>query len=573
MTTFGQFVERISPKFNLQVVEGLSYHRLLKAVEYIDKFIRYSVSQKTNTHLEYLGYKELSPKEEMAFLFNKASRSVYDIAENDIYLVEFYVRYGGSDEIKACPFYVPFLNKGNTMHMSGGKFLVMPTLADKVISIGRLIIFINIVTAKYSFTRTYAAVMVNDKFNRIPVVNTELYKNQAKKLEDTTKARTTVMHYLLANYGYSATMQMLLGFVPKPVYDADERGCVVIKSTTKPPHGYIKSKEYRPTHLKFLVPEDKYNETVLYCLGNVFYIVDNFPEIVTITELDNTVMWKRLLAEIIHSGNHGLSYLSEKINAHFSDLNSSFDTITIGKLNDVGVQANTLMQLLAVIFQNFNTWIMHSESRSLCHNKSYEVESFALAPITSRITRTVLDISKEELRVNGAKLDPKAVDKILNKYMKARSIFILRKGCPFVTSVEYAGDHLYPKHSAMVVQQESDYVDVDKGANTSERQTLTASAATVGSLLNLSKNNPIPLLRINPYVKVDPVTGTILPHEHLEAILEETEKLLSNTSMVDSDTLERLDNIFPGDGVTITDDDLDADMYEDDDVPDIPEID
>lgn len=566
MKTLGGFIEEISPKFNYQMVEGISTARINRAVEYIDQFITYSCQRKTSTHLKYLGYKELGPKEEMKFLFSKTSKVMYDIAENDIYLVEFYFQYGDNPDIKTCLFYLPYLHKGNIIHLSAGKFLVMPTLADKVISVGQKIIFINILTAKYSFSRSYAGVVVDDKLHRVPVINTELYKNQSKKLEDTTKARTTVMHYMLANFGYTKTMEMLLGFVPKAVYDSNVKNHVVVRSTGKPPHGYIKNKViYQVTHIKFLVPEDKFNENVLYVIGNIFYILDNFPEIVSIDELDNTVMWKRLLAEIIHSGNHGLAYLSEKINAHFSDLNSSFDTITIGKLQDGGVMSSSLIELLVVIFQNFNNWIMHSESRSLYHNKSYEVESFVLAPITSRITRTVLDISKEELRINGAQLEMKTVDKILNNYMKTRSIFILRKGCPFVASVEYSGDHLYPKNTAMVVEQESDFVNVTGEANTSERKTLVATASTVGSILNLSKNNPTPLLRANPYVRVDPVTGTILPHEHLMGILEATDKLLANTSMVDPDTISDLEKVMP---------DLDPDMVDFDDVgDDDPDID
>ena len=41
----------------------------------------YSVSSKTNTHLRYLGYKEVSPKDEIKFLFNKSSKVVHDIAD------------------------------------------------------------------------------------------------------------------------------------------------------------------------------------------------------------------------------------------------------------------------------------------------------------------------------------------------------------------------------------------------------------------------------------------------------------------------------------------------------------
>ena len=530
MRTLSSFIKEKSPQFNRELVEGFCYHRINNAINYIDNFIRYSCVSKTNTHLRYLGYKEVSPRDEIKFLFNKTSKVVHDIAENDIYLVKFMFQYGDETEPREYFFYLPYLNKGNVIHLSGNKFLVMPVLSDKVVSIGDKIIFINILTAKYSFTRSYFSIIINDNYHRVPIINTELYKNQVKKLEDTTKANTTVMHYMLANYGYTKTMQMLLGFVPKPVYDYSGKNKLIFKSTGNIPQGYIRNKQlYQPSIIKFIVDEEQYNEDVLYCLGNIFYILDNFPDSITIDELDNTTMWRRLLGEIIHSGNHGLAYLNEKISAHFNDLNSNFDTVTVSKLKDIDIEASTLMDLLSVIFKNFNNWIMNIETRSLYYNKTYEVESFVLSHLTSRITRIVLDINKEELRINGEKLESKTVEKIFKKYFVTRAIFSLKKEKQYVTSIEYSGDHLYFKNTSMVVQQESDFININNpDVNTSERKKIVASMSTVGSILGLSKKNPTPLIRANPYVNVDFKTGTILPHPFYNDIIEKTDRLLAN---------------------------------------------
>lgn len=533
MQTLSNYIKNNTPKFNKELVEGFVFNRINKAINYIDNFIKYSCSSKTNTHLRYLGYKEVSPRDEIKFLFNKTSKVIHDIAENDIYLVKFMFQYGDEENIREHFFYLPYLNKGNIIHLSGNKFLVMPVLSDKVVSIGEKIIFINILTAKYSFTRSYFGIIVNDNYRRVPIINTELYKNQVKKLEDTTKANTTVMHYMLANYGYTKTMQMLLGFVPKPVYDSNNSKKMIFKTTGNVPNGYIRNKQlYQPTNIKFIVDEKDYTEEVLYCIGNMFYILDNFPDSITIDELDNTSMWRRLLGEIIHSGNHGLAYLNEKISAHFNDLNSNFDTVTINKLKDIDIDTTNLMELLVVIFRNFNNWIMNVETRSLYYNKTYEVESFVLSHLTSRITRIVLDINKEELRVDGQKLDSKIIDKIFKKYFVTRAIFSLKKEKQYVTSIEYSGDHLYFKNTSMVVQQESDFININNpDVNTSERKKIVASMATVGSILGLSKKNPTPLIRANPYVNVDFKTGTILPHPDYNDIIENTDKLLANIDL------------------------------------------
>lgn len=533
MKTLASFIKNKTPKFSKFMVEGFVYHRLNDAVSYLDNFIRYSCESKTSTHLKYLGYKELTPKEELKYLFNKTTKMPHDIAENDMYLVKFLFQYGEEPEPREYYFYVPFASKGNVIRLSGNRFLVMPTLADKVISIGERVIFINILTAKYNFDRMYHPIAVNNVYCSIPVINSELYKNQSKKQPDTTKANSTIMHYLLANYGYTKTMEMLLGFVPKPVYDHAPEGFTILESSKNPPKGYIQDKElYEPTHIKFAVPNEQYNSTVGYCIGNLFYIIDNFPDRITVDNLDEITMWRRLMGEIIHSGNYGLPYLYNKMYAHFNDLNSQFDTVTVNKLKDVKVNANNLMELLVVIFQNFNDWIMSEETRSLYYNKSYEVESFVLSTLTSRITRIVLDINKEELRYSGAPLEKNVVDKIFKKYFATRAIFSLKKEKTYVTSIEYSGDHLYFKNTSMVSRQESDSVNVKKAdTNTSERGKLVASAATIGSILGLSKKNPTPLIRMNPYVNVDYLTGTVLPHPEYNDIVTRTDLLLANVEV------------------------------------------
>ncbi|EKD89685.1 MAG: hypothetical protein ACD_33C00007G0003, partial [uncultured bacterium] len=431
--------------------------------------------------------------------------------------------------------------------LSDNKFLAMPVLADKVISIGNRVIFINILTAKYNFNRIYYTILVNNKFTRIPVIITQLYKNQSKKLDDTTKAHTTVFHYLLANYGYTETMMLLLGFVPTPVLEYNKDDKVIISCTGSAPPGYIKNKNiYNPTKIKFLIDKDKYTEDVGYYLGNLYYILDNFPDSITIDELNSPLLWKRLIGEIIHSGNHQLIYIMEKINAHFKDLNSSFDTLTISKLSDTKIEASSLMSLLMVIFKNFNNWIMHSEIKSLYHNKAYEVESFLLSRITSAITRAVLDLSKEELRINSEKLDSKIVDKILDKYFKTRIIFSIKKDKLYLASIEYSGDHLYPKNTAMVVEQESEPINIKSTeVASSERKKINASMVTIGNILGLPKKNPTPIVRLNPYVNIDEATGTVIPHPIHNDIVNRTEQLINN--VISSDTIEDNDEILSTD--------------------------
>lgn len=561
MSAFTDYVSSITPEFCKSLVEGLVYTRLKYAKEYIDDFIYYSINSKTNTNLRYLGSEELTPKEELSFIFNKKSKITYDIVENDIALVKYLFQYGDEKEVRENYFYIPYANKGNTINLAGNKFLVMPTLANKVISIGQKAIFINIITAKYNFTRFHHAVLVNDSVELISIIEAPLYKNPAKNVSDTTKAKTTIIHYLLANYGLSKTLELLGVEGARVVYDTDEKDVIVLSSTKERPKGYIEDPElYKPTRLKFVLNKNADISHAKYVIGNVFYVLDHFPERLTIGELDKPLIWSRLMGEIIHSGNHGVSYLNEKMLAHFEDLNSPFNPITSSKLKSIKIAANTLMELLRDIFLNFNVWTLTDSPRSIYDTRSYEVETFVLSGITSNITKLMLDINKEELRTPTGKLEKKEVDDIFKKHFKSRCIFMLRKARPFsVGGLEYPGDHLYFKNTAMIIHQESDAIDPNTSDNdTAARRKLVATMSSVGSILSLNKKNPTPMIRANPYLHVHPFTGELILKPELKDILERTDKLLTNIG--ENDNVVDLEDSNPE---VLMDDDFDE--YEDDD--------
>jgi len=529
---FHEFVKKDIVKFNRYMVEGFNYNRLKRAYEYVDEFIKYSCNEKTNTHLQYLGCRKLMPKEEIKLLNNKTKDYEYDFAISDMYLVEYMFKYAHYDEILRYQLYLPYMHIGNIMTISGTKFLVMPVLADKVISIGTNGIFVNISTAKHKFDRIFYSIIRNNVITRVPVVCGSFYKNQSKKLENTTEADTTMIHYLLCVYGYTELCKKYLGFVPKPFYGPlqEETDDVIIQSIGKPPPGYIGDKKsYIPTSICFAVPKDKMNEDVSYLIGSLYYVIDHFSTVITIDDLDNTSMWIKLLGEIIHSGNHQLSYIMDKMIAHFKDIRSTLPPIVRDKLRSVGQTVTTTLDLIYVIFVNFNNWIMSNEVKTLYNNKTYESESYILNPITSNILKAVLDISKEELRNNKEPLELKVVTKIMNSYFSKKVIYRLRKDQLIMTSLEYSGDHIYPKNTAMVVEQEPDPIDPKKETNIdSDKKKLHASMLTIGNILGLTKKTPTPVVRMNPYIDIDITTGTVLPPKDGYEIIKKTERLLNN---------------------------------------------
>ena len=547
MSRLGKFISEQTPKFNLEVAEGYCYHRTKYSVEYLDDFIR-DTSQNgfnrvgvdgnvssTTTHLKYLGYRVLTPEETVKEVYRRRSSNSFDLAKSTLYLVEFIFHYGSEPEPRKILMWLPYLERGNMLTLSERRMLIMPVLADKVISVGDEAIFIDTLNAKYNFARLHHSVKENDVVRSASVVYTELFKNPPKKFANTTRAKSTVLHYLLAYYGYEKTMEIVLGFVPTPTYDKDQvPGQVLYESTgVKPRRSYILKDEYIPNRIGFLVPEEKNNYHVLYVMANIMYILDNFPNRISVQDLNDPHSWRRFMGEIIFSGGHGIAYLANNMNIHFGGLNRQFDITTIRKLRAINIDARCLIELLAVIYNNFVEWITtRGSSRKFTYNKTMEAESLVLGNLISSITLLYLDINKDEERIGGQELEAKAVDKIFKERMKMHAIFRIRNDKTIATDVEDSTDHLCFKLTSRVRFQESDFTNVSSGsANTSTRKKLIAEMAITGSILNLPKRNPTPDERQNPYVLLDEKTGTVLPHPDLEELIERTDAMLASTEL------------------------------------------
>lgn len=566
--TLDEFIKRKTPPMNKRVAEGLSFHEMKNALNDIDRHLKYASLDRTRTHLKYLRHRVLPPREVFNIRFKTSSTRPYDMAKNSMYLVEFIFHYADEEEPRTQIIGIPYIDKYNTFILNDKEWLLEPTFADKVVSIGDSQIFINVITAKYTLGRILYTILEDNLPRNVSVMVGELYRNQVKQGDDTTKAKSTFIHYLLGYYGYSKTMEIVLGFVPKPVYDVENPDeFTVYSSTGSKPDGFVgPESNYRKNTIKFIVPKDKNTPETLYCIGNVLYVLDNFSNsIVDINQLDDPLIWRRYMGEIIHTGNRAISETMRQMSMHFKDLDYEFNASTIQKLEDIDIKATGLIQLLTTIFINFNRWIVTGSERSIYGNKTLEVNPYALSRVTSAFTKLYLNINKEEQKSPNGILTPEEVSKVFKDHLNEWLMNGLRNESLFVSSIEDSSDHSYFKKTAFISRQESNSVNTaNKGGNTSTRHKLTASMATQGSALYLSKKNPDLGQRQNPYVTLCPVTNTVLPDPDFFKIVEDTDVMLATTFTTEGN-YDLGDSLDPDvDNEDYYDDEGDVDQFEDD---------
>lgn len=531
---FARLLEENTPTVNPSVMEGLACLYMKRAEAYIDNVFR-SASRSFPTGLVYLGYERCTPHEEFEEITRvKNNRRIFDLAKSDLYLIKYKFAFEGIP-LPDRYIYLPYVGDGGIFSLGGAMFHITPVLSDKVISPGYDSVFVRLLRDKIIFKRCYHTVEINGVRETVHVIWSQIYRKQRdnRRVPITTKAMTTVAHYLFAKFGFTETFRQYAGFVP--VIGEEE-----INTTNYPPEDWIicnssdaKPKTYigdfyQSSKIRLAIPKDKWTPITKALVVGFFYVVDHFPTRFKPGYVDNTYIWIVLLGHILFSGLYGENKLYTNIQEHFTSLDDYVDTIVAEKLKENNYHVETFYDLLALILGNWNTLVLDNENTTLSmYGKSLEVLYYVLYDITAGIFKMNFRLSKQASKKT---LTPKDVIEAFNKNMKMGAVFGLSSGKIITESVSYSGDHKYPKITSKITEQES-LPGATRGRSrrlvVGEEQHIDISMVEAGSVLFLSKSNPTPTQRVNPFVVLDLATGTIVPNPKFEELRNATQAKLS----------------------------------------------
>lgn len=549
---FKQLIEQTTPQANPYIMNGLATHYIPYALWYIDHVFR-SASNSFPSGLEYVSCEKCSVEEEYRELTKPHNnKRTYDLARSDLFMVKFHFKFNGA---MLPPRYVllPYVSKGGILHLSGTKYHITPILADKIFSPAYDSIFVKLLRDRVIFKRIMHSIKVDGVLTNNQVVWSQLYrkKSSAKNIPNTTRANTCMVHYLLAKFGISEMFQRFLGFVPyigstevNPI-DFPVDKWVIVESTRHRPDGFI-GEFYEGTRCKIAVPKNKYDQYAASLITGVFYVIDHFPQLYKHEYKDDPAIWKIMLGHILFSGIFGEVKLHNDVSSHFGSLDNCLDNIIISELNDLGYVVKDFYDLLALVIENFNNWLLKSSfnNNNSLEGKKLDVLYYALLPVTTSIFTAVFELTKAAARKT---LTAKDVTEILSKKIGPGPIFKLTSPNNAITTVSYSGDNLYPKITSLISEQES---GPDAGRSGKSRIQLNArhrihpTSAMFGSLHFLSKSNPTPNIHANMYMDVDLQSGSLKVNKKFADLMNETARKLEVNGYYDPDMV-----IFEDDGV------------------------
>lgn len=539
---FSRMTKRYTPPMNERFMNGLACSVMKYVEEYMDAQIR-SICVGLPPCVKYLHYERCTADEEFHEITReKNNRRYFNLARSSLYYVKYFFEYTdemGHKTIIPKYIFLPFVHDGGLIYIGGTEMHIVPVLSDKVFTVNGDSLFVRLAQDKNNFYRMYHTIRVDGKRRSSYVAHAEIYRHSKKDnnvsvREILTKAKTVLPHYLFARYGFYGAFERYLGFRPvigdhttitKENYP--EKDWVICESTKLQLKKSNLETNYRGSDVRVAIPREKWSHAVECMIVGFYYVVDNFPQRFSAPPdrleavINDCSLWMILIGYIRFKGIHSESKLYASIKEHFETIEPYLDRAVRSKLEENGIELENYFDLLFYIQVNFNEFILGSEKngRSV-EGKNLEILQYVLDENLYYFTMMKFKLNKLASRGTVTKKD---VTDAIGRIIRPGAIFGLASEKLVCEVVGYSGDHKYPKITSIIAQQEHSsggQRDTNKRVVPGPEHWLDLSMVTSGSILNLPKANPTPVVRGNPWITIDERSYTVLPNPKFKEFLE-----------------------------------------------------
>lgn len=513
-----RLMDAATPRINPLIGNGLAMKHIPMAQQYIEKAFRSSASD-WPAGMTYVRGERCDPQaefnEQTRKRQNKAgkqgSRRSYDISPSNLFMVEYMFSYYGQP-LDSRFIFLPYVGDGGTIVISGSSWVISPVLIDPVISVGLSTVFVQLNKTRFIFKRMPHRVMLDGVEETVQVVWAKVH--QGNRTHKTSRAVTTMMHYLLCKYGFNETFALFGNCHPvvlTPESDMslfpEEEWAIVQSSAVK-----LKKagrSHYERSNLRLAIRRSEMTQKVISMLGGLFYVVDHFPLRALPENMNSKRMWTILLGELIPGESDHAGVLFEEAEKHLRSLDKYIDMLTDERLKNIGMPVKNIYELFSIIIGKYNEWLLSGSERvASMYDKEFSILPFVLYNIVSAINNLYfrLKAAEEKATKAGKKLTPENINGITFDLLKTGMIFNINKGHGEVSVISAPGDNKAFKTTAVLVSQtnsNNQSSSRDRAGTKDPQRFLHASVAEVGGAWNLPKSDPYGKARVNPTVQID----------------------------------------------------------------------
>lgn len=532
------------PKFNPIVAEGVAVSQMEFVEAYIDNIWRLT-AQSFPEGLVYEGYERCSVEEEFDIISEKKTQShTLELAPSSLYLVKYLLSYKG-ERLFPRPIYLPFVDKGGMITFRGKQFVVMPVLADQTLSVAKEGIFVPFLSAKITFKQMQYWFKMNGIQKNHDLIWSKIYNTEASKqprrstrADLSIRATSTIPHYLFCKYGVREVFRRFCGIdnlyitdqpIDKTQFPEDQY-TVCSSSGIRPRN--VRNKDYIPTKIKVVVPNNRLSSGTLGMLTGLFYVLDHYTHrfdasvfeyrtdpIEQAENVENEIrLWRIVLGHVIFSNKDSDGQMEIKIGDHMESLDQYMDDTTRDGLDAQGYQVDDLYDLMAILVADFTKLYMETNVASM-YGKQLAVNRYVL----SEIVRAISTFRYKLISIKNRELTISDINKYAAKYLKPELIFTNLSKHNEITSEQCSDDNMMFKYTSRVILQEKATGISSKKSSSMFKdpsKLLDVSIAEAGSILDLPKTEPTGRIALNPFLKLDK-SYKIRQSEELRPLIDE----------------------------------------------------
>jgi hypothetical protein len=252
--------------------------------------------------------------------------------------------------------------------------------------------------------------------------------------------------------------------------------------------------------LALVIRKEDYTPLVESMVAGFFYVVDHFPDSMTVELVHTTWQWKVLMGYVLFGDEPSHGKLVENVESHLKSLDGYVDFEARDTLKKANVDCQHIYDLFAHILDKMPEMLHESSGKvSSMYDKQFMILRYVLSDINNAIFEFLFKIISNDKK----QLNTTILNNILADHFKPKTILKISagKGHGYISSVSSPSDNKFFKITSNLVPQ-SDTAGTGKGQETKPidpSMFLDASWAEIGSYCWLPKSNPYGTTKANPF--------------------------------------------------------------------------
>ncbi len=538
--TLTDAISNVRPKMNPIVAKGMAMYQIPLAVEYLRSIIQtFSGSTMFPDGLVFHSIERCTPQEEVEVIAKKRSgKRIIDIAKNSVYMVKIKFTYFGEMLIPVYLF-LPYVEDAGLMFIRGSHYMVLPTLADTVISIETDNILVALLCAKLKFERLNYTFLMQGIPIAKTIVHSEIH-NEIKRRSKNSPAsvngrKSIVLHYLFAKYGVKETFKkhakadIVIGdfdTITTENYPSDKWTICEFFNRDSTRKKYLGGASI--AKIRLAIKSKQLTETASTFIAGFFYLLESYGGNVELEYFNNPqdeeIMWKTALGLIVFSNGLNRGDLLNRIDEHFRSLDEYINELDKTLLHASGVKVDNVYDLFGWILNNYieKTNSVTKEEPSL-YGKHLGVLRHLLYDVIACLNNARFKLTSESAKAkNNGRLSKEDIEKILRDSIKQDVIMSAPATHSELASVACPGDNRIFKITNFIVPQSKSGRSAnnshDRSISMKPSSALHISKAEVSTFVNISQADYVGNNKINPYVTMTPESKVIRNPKYVDML-------------------------------------------------------